>query len=317
MELKEYPSDQEGVVLYQTTISDTGIGMSKEFLPHIFDEFAREQTSTVHKIKGTGLGMPIVKRLVELMNGTITVTSEQGKGTSFVVTIPMKITDQTAEEHNSVVADTGKFKGKMILLAEDIEVNAEIACAILGEAGFSIEVAENGSRCVDMLKSMPAGYYDLVLMDIQMPIMNGYEATRTIRNLEEPEKRDIPIIAMTANALKQVGSVKIILAHMGGWKNWQEVAENLSDTSAMLDTAFSLGEITPKDDYYSPDFLSLLKKQDFVRLVNIFGSERVLFGTDSPWTDQEESLKKIKELPFSEADLENIIYLNAKKLLGL
>ena len=123
--------------------------------------------------------------------------------------------------------------------------------------------------------------------------------------------------AMTANALKQVGSVKIILAHMGGWKNWQEVAENLSDTSAMLDTAFSLGEITPKDDYYSPDFLSLLKKQDFVRLVNIFGSERVLFGTDSPWTDQEESLKKIKELPFSEADLENIIYLNAKKLLGL
>ena len=123
--------------------------------------------------------------------------------------------------------------------------------------------------------------------------------------------------AMTANALKQVGSVKIILAHMGGWKNWQEVAENLSDTSAMLDTAFSLGEITPKDDYYSPDFLSLLKKQDFVRLVNIFGSERVLFGTDSPWTDQEESLKKIKELSFSEADLENIIYLNAKKLLGL
>lgn len=203
MELKEYPSDQEGVVLYQTTISDTGIGMSKEFLPHIFDEFAREQTSTVHKIKGTGLGMPIVKRLVELMDGTITVTSEQGKGTSFVVTIPMKITDQTAEEYNSVVADTGKFKGKMILLAEDIEVNAEIACAILGEAGFSIEVAENGSRCVDMLKSMPAGYYDLVLMDIQMPIMNGYEATRTIRNLEEPEKRDIPIIAMTANAFEE------------------------------------------------------------------------------------------------------------------
>ena len=122
---------------------------------------------------------------------------------------------------------------------------------------------------------------------------------------------------MTANALRQVGSVKIILAHMGGWKNWQEVAENLADTSAMLDTAFSLGKITPKDDYYSPDFLNLLKKQDFLRLVNAFGSERVLFGTDSPWTHQEESLEKIKELPLSEAELENILYLNAKKLLGL
>ena len=122
---------------------------------------------------------------------------------------------------------------------------------------------------------------------------------------------------MTANALKQVGNVKIILAHMGGWKNWQEVAENLADTSAMLDTAFSLGEITPKDDYYSPDFLNLLKKQDFLRLVNTFGSERVLFGTDSPWTDQKQSLEEIKKLPLGETDLDNILYLNAKKLLKL
>ncbi|MEE1026288.1 MAG: amidohydrolase family protein [Acutalibacteraceae bacterium] len=122
---------------------------------------------------------------------------------------------------------------------------------------------------------------------------------------------------MTANALKQVGNVKIILAHMGGWKNWQEVVGNLADTSAMLDTAFSLGEITPKDDYYSPDFLNLLKKQDFLRLVNTFGSERVLFGTDSPWTDQKQSLEEIKKLPLGETDLDNILYLNAKKLLKL
>ena len=122
---------------------------------------------------------------------------------------------------------------------------------------------------------------------------------------------------MTANALKQVGNVKIILAHMGGWKNWQEVAENLADTSAMLDTAFSLGEITPKDDYYSPDFLNLLKGKEFLSLINAFGSERVLFGTDSPWTDQKQSLEEIKKLPLGETDLDNILYLNAKKLLKL
>ena len=122
---------------------------------------------------------------------------------------------------------------------------------------------------------------------------------------------------MTANALKQVGNVKIILAHMGGWKNWQEVAENLVNTSAMLDTAFSFGKITPKDDYYSPDFLNLLKGEEFLSLISAFGNERVLFGTDSPWTDQKQSLEEIRKLPLSEMDLDNILYLNAKKLLNL
>lgn len=122
---------------------------------------------------------------------------------------------------------------------------------------------------------------------------------------------------MIANALSKVGDVKIILAHMGGWKNWEDVAENLADTSAMLDTAFSLGEITPLDNTFSSEFLNLLNEEKFLHLVDAFGSDRILFGTDSPWTDQKESLEKIKKLPLRQCDLQNIIYKNAKKLLNL
>jgi len=121
---------------------------------------------------------------------------------------------------------------------------------------------------------------------------------------------------MTADALKQVGDLKIVLAHMGGWKNWKEVAENLADTSAMLDTSFSLGRIKPLDNEFSEEFLNLLNEDSFLQLVNAFGSNRILFGTDSPWTDQNESLKAIEKLPLSQSDLQNILYKNAEKLLG-
>ncbi len=204
MELQEVPSNREGWAYYRTTITDTGMGMSEEFLPHLFEEFSRENSMTVSKIEGTGLGMPIVKRLVEFMDGTIEVTSALGKGTSFAVTLPHKITDRSSlTNFDGIEIDPHMFEGKRILLAEDIAVNAEIACAILQEAGFEIEVAENGAVCVQMLEKAAQGYYDLIMMDVQMPIMNGYDATRAIRKLEDNRKGSIPIIAMTANAFEE------------------------------------------------------------------------------------------------------------------
>ena len=204
MLMEELPSDKEGWVCYQTTISDTGLGMSEEFLPHLFEEFSRENNTTDAKIEGTGLGMPIVKRLVDLMNGTIEVHSKKGEGTSFIITLPHRIADRSSlVEHTGVVIDPKLFEGKRILLAEDNDLNAEIAIEILGEKGFIIERAEDGRICCDMLASAPAHYYDLILMDIQMPDMNGYEATRFIRKMDDREKASIPILAMTANAFEE------------------------------------------------------------------------------------------------------------------
>jgi CheY-like chemotaxis protein len=204
MHLEEIPSDREGYAIYQTTISDTGIGMSEEFLPHIFEEFSRENNTTDNKIEGTGLGMPIVKRLVEFMEGTIEVRSKKGEGSTFIVTIPHKIANRSdREEHTPVELNTDIFNGKKILLAEDNELNAEIAIEILTEAGFEVEWAADGQICVDMLQNAEAYSYDVILMDIQMPHMNGYEATRTIRAMPDYEKSDIPIIAMTANAFEE------------------------------------------------------------------------------------------------------------------
>jgi signal transduction histidine kinase/CheY-like chemotaxis protein len=204
MRLEEVPYDREGYALYQTTISDTGIGMSEEFLPHIYEEFSREKSTTDNKIEGTGLGMPIVKRLVDIMGGTIEVKSEKGKGSSFTVTIPHRIADKSdLVDHSVVELDYKAFVGKRILLAEDNDLNAEIAIDILAEAGFTVDRAEDGQICVEMLNKAADNFYDVILMDIQMPHMNGYEATRTIRLLDNPVKANIPIIAMTANAFEE------------------------------------------------------------------------------------------------------------------
>lgn len=206
MDLKEIPSNMEGYAMYQTVISDTGIGMSKEFLAHIFEDFSRERTSTESKVEGSGLGMAIVKKLIDLMKGTIEIESELGKGTRITVVLPHKIASTREIEHISETEMenyTQSFEGKKILLAEDNDLNAEIAIEILTDAGFIVERAEDGAICVKKLTENQPGFYDLILMDVQMPNMNGYEATMKIRALEDKEKADIPIVAMTANAFEE------------------------------------------------------------------------------------------------------------------
>ncbi len=206
MRLTEVPSDRAGHAMYRTEIEDTGIGISEEFLPKMFDEFTRERSSTESRVNGTGLGMAIVKRLVDFLGGTIKVESQVGRGTKFTVTVPHRIADKrdnVQSIESDSVYDAGKFKGKRILLAEDNELNAEIAMTILEEFGFKTEHAADGIICADMLAKAAPGYYDLILMDIQMPNMDGYRATRTIRHSADRSKADIPIIAMTANAFEE------------------------------------------------------------------------------------------------------------------
>ena len=178
-------------------------------------------------------------------------------------------------------------------------------------------IAENGIKGI---KIHPV-YQDVDINDIRyLRILNFAAELGLIVLMHAGDDIGFPGVVrcspkMTADALKQVGDVKIVLAHMGGWKNWQDVAENLADTSAMLDTSFSLGRIKPLDNEFSEEFLNLLNEEKFLNLVNAFGSDRILFGTDSPWTDQKESLKAIEKLPLSQSDLQNILYKNAEKLL--
>ena len=201
--VKELECKKQGYIKLQTMITDTGIGMSEEYLPKIFEEFSREHTSTENKIEGTGLGMPIVKKLVDLMDGRIEVQSKLGKGTTFTVTIPHKIAQvQDVKMEAPLFVNPKKFKGKRILLVEDNELNMEIATELLQEFGFIIEHAEDGLICIDKL-AKAKNNYDLILMDVQMPNLDGYATTKKIRHMKDKTKANIPIIAMTANAFEE------------------------------------------------------------------------------------------------------------------
>lgn len=191
---------------YVFVCEDTGIGMAPEYLPHIFDEFSREHTATENKVSGTGLGLSIVKSFVELMNGRIHVESEPGKGTKFTVEVPLEHAseeDVCKKELPEQTFMTDKNIGKRILLAEDNELNAEIAMELLKEEGFLIDWVKDGQECFDKLEESDEGYYDLILMDIQMPILNGYDTTAKIRQMENPKKAATPIVAMTANSFDE------------------------------------------------------------------------------------------------------------------
>lgn len=204
VEIKEFPSEKEGYCIYQGTISDTGIGISKEFLPKLFDEFSREHSFTDNKIEGTGLGMPIVKKYTELMGATISVESEINKGTTFVFRSSHKIADSLPEKHISeTTSEKTSFMGKKILLAEDNDLNAEIAIEILTNAGFTVVRAEDGLQCIQILEQEHKNPFDLILMDIQMPNLDGYKTAEAIRQMQDPDKSKIPILAMTANAFEE------------------------------------------------------------------------------------------------------------------
>ena len=204
--IDELACDEPGYMIARMRVSDTGIGMSKEYLTEIFEAFTREQNTTKSKIAGSGLGMSIVKKYVDLLGGTIDVESELGKGSTFTVTLKHKIADESyyvKKRAESSESSSEILEGKNILLAEDNDLNAEIAEVILERAGLKTERVEDGIQCVNRIEKMPAGTYDMILMDIQMPKMNGYKATQEIRNLPDKDKACIPIIAMTANAFEE------------------------------------------------------------------------------------------------------------------
>lgn len=232
MTVTELPSEREGYAVYQTIIEDTGIGMSEEFLSHMFEYFSRERTTTESGVSGTGLGTAIVKKLVDLMHGTIDVESKLGEGTKITLKMSHQITEnQNVQQNfqNEREYNTRDFTGKRILLAEDNDLNTEIAIAILEEHGLEVERAEDGIVCVNMIEKADADYYDLVLMDIQMPNMDGYKATQLIRQLPDKKKSKVPVIAMTANAFEE-DKRNALAAGMDGFLSKPIVIEELIHT---------------------------------------------------------------------------------------
>ena len=204
--IDELVCDEPGYMMVRTRVSDTGIGMSQDYLTKIFDAFTRERNTTKSKITGSGLGMSIVKRYVDLLGGTIDVESEPGKGSTFTVTLKHRIADESyyVKKHAENPESCSEIlEGRNILLAEDNDLNAEIAEAILERAGLKTERVEDGIQCVNKITKMPVGTYDMILMDIQMPRMDGYKATQAIRHLPDKDKACIPIVAMTANAFEE------------------------------------------------------------------------------------------------------------------
>ena len=199
------PGEKEGWCDTVVTVADNGIGMSQEFQKHIFEPFERERTSTVSKVEGSGIGMGIVKKLVGLMGGTVEVESKIGVGSTFTVTIPCRIVSEEEAQAKRAAdpADRESLRGTRILLTEDNDLNAEIATELLQEEGCAVDRAKDGVECVDMLEKAANGTYQLILMDVQMPVMNGYDATKKIRKMDDPQKANIPIVAMTANAFSE------------------------------------------------------------------------------------------------------------------
>ena len=204
-DITQKPGEKEDWCDTVITVADNGIGMSQEFQKHIFEPFEREHTSTVSKVEGSGIGMGIVKKLVGLMSGTVEVESKIGVGSTFTVTIPSRIASQeeTQAKREPTPSDEKSLCGVKILLTEDNDLNAEIATELLQEEGCTVDRAKDGVECVDMLEKAANGTYQLILMDIQMPVMNGYDAAKKIRRMDDPQKANIPIIAMTANAFTE------------------------------------------------------------------------------------------------------------------
>lgn len=204
-DVTQKPGEKEGWCDTVVTVADNGIGMSQEFQKHIFEPFERERTSTVSKVEGSGIGMGIVKKLVELMGGTVEVESKIGVGSTFTVTIPCRIAseDEIQAKREINPSDQKCLCGTRILLTEDNDLNAEIATELLQEEGCTVDRAKDGVECVDMLEKAANGTYQLILMDVQMPVMNGYDATKKIRRMDDPQKANIPIVAMTANAFSE------------------------------------------------------------------------------------------------------------------